>query len=62
MESKFATIESKFAELEREPYDSGTDGDGAGCSLKDNHDLVACKADYYYHKGEYQKCYETTKS
>lgn len=62
MESKFATMESKFAELERDPYDSGSDGDGVGCSLKDNSDLVACKSDYYYHRGEYQKCYETTKA
>ncbi|KAH7292522.1 hypothetical protein KP509_29G072200 [Ceratopteris richardii] len=62
MESKFATMESKFAELERDPYESGSDGDAVGCSLKDNADLVACKSDHYYHRGEYQKCYETTKA
>ena len=54
-------MESKFSELEKEPFDSGLDGDVVVCSLKDNSDLVACKSDYYYHLGEYQKCYETTK-
>eukprot|EP00249_Psilotum_nudum_P014975 c25100_g1_i1 orf=111-1745(+) len=55
------SIESKFAELDREPNNSISDEDRTGCSLKENPDLISCKADYYYHCGEFQKCYETTK-
>jgi anaphase-promoting complex subunit 6 len=54
-------MEAKFSELEKEAFDSSSDGETEECSLKDNPDLVACKSDYYYHQGEYQRCYETTK-
>ncbi|KAL1060090.1 hypothetical protein V6Z11_1Z126800 [Gossypium hirsutum] len=30
------------------------------CTLKDNTDLLACKAEYYHQCGEYQKCFELT--
>ncbi|KAH9554615.1 hypothetical protein CY35_08G072400 [Sphagnum magellanicum] len=59
---QLAAIESKFAELEREPDESQLEDDGVGCSLKDNNDVVACRADLLYHRGEFQRCYDTTKA
>lgn len=58
-----AAMEAKFAELEREPEDSSQSEEETtvGFSLKDNNDVVACRADYYYHRGEFQRCYDTTK-
>ncbi|KAJ7299336.1 hypothetical protein O6H91_Y249500 [Diphasiastrum complanatum] len=54
-------IESKLAELEREPHETQLE-EQAGCSLKDNTDVLACRADLFYHRGEFQLCYEVTKS
>lgn len=59
---QLAAIESKFAELEREPDESQLEDDSVGCSLKDNNDVVACRADLLYHRGEFQRCYDTTKA
>lgn len=41
-------VEAKFRELEQEH------------TLKNNTDLLACKAEYYHQCGEYQKCFELT--
>lgn len=57
-----ANIEIKFQELEREPDESQAEEDRVGCSLKDNNDVLACRADYLYHRGEFQSCYDTTKA
>ena len=48
---KVSVIEEKLQELERVPYESRAE-DRVGCSLKDNNDVVACRADYLYHRGE----------
>jgi hypothetical protein len=59
---KVSVIEEKFQELERAPDESRAEEDRVGCSLKDNNDVVACRADYLYHRGEFQRCYDTTKA
>lgn len=51
-------VENKFSELERCPCDmSSSEGDSA-MTLKNNSDLLVCKAEYYNQCGEYQKCFE----
>jgi len=57
-----SVIEEKFQELEREPDESLPEEDRVGCSLKDNNDVIACRADYLYHRGEFQRCYDITKA
>ncbi|GER29157.1 cell division cycle family protein [Striga asiatica] len=52
-------VENKFKELELEVSDTKTSGKSL-CSLKNNTDLLACKAEYYHQCGEYQKCFELT--
>ncbi|CAA0832462.1 Anaphase-promoting complex subunit 6 [Striga hermonthica] len=52
-------VEDKFKELELEDSDTKTSGKSL-CSLKNNTDLLACKAEYYHQCGEYQKCFELT--
>jgi hypothetical protein len=52
--------ESKFAELERLPGDLNSQETSVSYSLKNNADLIACKAEYYHQCGEYQKCFELT--
>ncbi|KAL8510074.1 hypothetical protein ACS0TY_017052 [Phlomoides rotata] len=52
-------IEAKFRELELEVFDTKTSGKSLS-SLKNNTDLLACKAEYYHQCGEYQKCFELT--
>ncbi|KAL8141301.1 hypothetical protein V2J09_007322 [Rumex salicifolius] len=53
-------VEAKFKELEKDntassPSDSSFEG-----RLKNNTDLLVCKAEYYHQCGEYQKCFELT--
>lgn len=59
---KAENIESKFAELERLPGDLNSQETSVSYSLKNNADLIACKAEYYHQCGEYQKCFELTTS
>ncbi|KAF3777011.1 Anaphase-promoting complex subunit 6 [Nymphaea thermarum] len=53
-------VEEKFAELEREHYDSCSMDVSFAHTLKDNTDLLTCKADYYHQCGDYQKCFDMT--
>ncbi|WRX29696.1 Tetratricopeptide repeat - like 10 [Theobroma cacao] len=52
--------EAKFKELEKESSKSNPSSQSLMCTLKDNTDLLACKAEYYHQCGEYQKCFELT--
>ncbi|GBG90196.1 hypothetical protein CBR_g50377, partial [Chara braunii] len=56
------TIEHKFVQLEKDIAEETviSHAEVAGTSLRDNSDLIACKADYHYHKGEYVQAYEVT--
>ncbi|OMO74754.1 Tetratricopeptide-like helical [Corchorus capsularis] len=51
-------VEAKFKELEKEK--SNPSSQSFMCTLKDNTDLLACKAEYYHQCGEYHKCFELT--
>nr|KAJ0197835.1 hypothetical protein LSAT_V11C700382240 [Lactuca sativa] len=53
---KASIVEEKFNELEKED----TSNHSLTCTLKNNTDLLACKAEYYHQCGEYQKCFELT--
>lgn len=53
------TVEAKFKELEQEGFDTKSSNQSI-CTLKNNTDLLACKAEYYHQCGEYQKCFELT--
>ncbi|CAN6484026.1 unnamed protein product [Victoria cruziana] len=53
-------VEEKFAELEREQYDPCSMDVSITHSLKENTDLLTCKADYYRQCGDYQKCFDMT--
>ncbi|KAM3229892.1 hypothetical protein ACQJBY_060603 [Aegilops geniculata] len=50
-------VEAKFKELERE---SCSISSSSGQMMKNNIDVLACKAEYYHQSGEYQKCFELT--
>lgn len=50
-------VETKFRELEKESCSSSS---SLICTLKNNTDILACKAEYYHQCGEYQKCFELT--
>ncbi|XP_042494748.1 anaphase-promoting complex subunit 6 [Macadamia integrifolia] len=54
-------VEAKFKELEKENCDINSPNASVTCTLKNNTDLLACKAEYYHQCGEYQKCFELTK-
>ena len=54
-------VEAKFRELEKESCSSSSPSDISFMhSLKNNTDLLACKAEYYHQCGELQKCFELT--
>lgn len=53
-------VEAKFRELEQEDSNANSSGKSFICSLKNNTDLLACKAEYYHQCGEYQKCFQLT--
>nr|ACT78471.1 anaphase promoting complex/cyclosome subunit [Oryza sativa Indica Group] len=51
-------VEAKFKEFERESCSISSLS--SGLTLKNNIDVLACKAEYYHQSGEYQKCFELT--
>ncbi|KAK3424501.1 hypothetical protein EUGRSUZ_F01248 [Eucalyptus grandis] len=53
-------VEAKFKELENESYSSNPSEQSFMRTLKNDTDLMACKAEYYHRCGEYQKCFELT--
>ncbi|KAL3733899.1 hypothetical protein ACJRO7_023277 [Eucalyptus globulus] len=53
-------VEAKFKELENESYSSNPSEQSFMRTLKNDTDLMACKAEYYHQCGEYQKCFELT--
>ncbi|KAI3838973.1 hypothetical protein MKX03_031071 [Papaver bracteatum] len=53
-------VEAKFRELEKENFDIIPSGPSFTRTLKNNTDLLVCKAEYYHQCGEYQKCFELT--
>ncbi|KAF9621856.1 hypothetical protein IFM89_028444 [Coptis chinensis] len=57
---KESMVEAKFRKLEQETCDNNTASLPVACTLKNNTDLLACKAEYYHQSGEYQKCFELT--
>ena len=53
-------VEAKFRELEQVGCNLKHSEQSFMCTLKNNTDLLACKAEYYHQCGEYQKCFELT--
>ncbi|KAF5728257.1 anaphase-promoting complex subunit 6 [Tripterygium wilfordii] len=53
-------VEAKFKELEKETCNNDPSGPSFMHTLRNNTDLLACKAEYYHQCGEYQKCFELT--
>lgn len=53
-------VEAKFRELEQEDTITNSSGKSFIFSLRNNTDLLACKAEYYHQCGEYQKCFQLT--
>lgn len=50
-------VEAKFTELERDTCGIASSA-SSSITLKNNTDLLVCKAEYYHQCGEYQKCFE----
>ncbi|CAK7323094.1 unnamed protein product [Dovyalis caffra] len=57
---KESVIEAKFREVEKESCNSNPSSPSFMHTLKNNTDLLACKAEYFNQCGEYQKCFELT--
>jgi anaphase-promoting complex subunit 6 len=62
-----AIIDIKIAELEQESeyalqQQAEDEVKVGGYCLKDNTDVMACRADLEYHRGDFQRCYESTKA
>lgn len=57
---KESIIEAKFRELETESCNGNSMSTSFMHTLKNDTDLLACKAEYYHQCGEYQKCFEQT--
>lgn len=55
---KKSVVEAKFKELEREAC--SVSSSSSGQTMKNNIDVLACKAEYDNQSGEYQKCSELT--
>ncbi|KDP30666.1 hypothetical protein JCGZ_16222 [Jatropha curcas] len=53
-------IEAKFKELEKESCNANPSSPCFLNMLKNDTDLLACKAEYYHQCGEYHKCFELT--
>ncbi|KAJ8422599.1 hypothetical protein Cgig2_022661 [Carnegiea gigantea] len=53
-------IEAKIKDLENETTVDSPTGSPFTGSLRNNTDLLLCKAEYYHQCGEYQKCFELT--
>lgn len=49
-------VEAKFSELERDTCGIAS-SISSSMALKNNTDLLVCKAEYYHQCGEYQKCF-----
>ncbi|XP_021857896.1 anaphase-promoting complex subunit 6 isoform X1 [Spinacia oleracea] len=59
-QDKENVVEAKFNDLEKENASSTPSDSPFTGTLKNNTDLLACKAEYYHQCGEYQKCFELT--
>ncbi|KAF2314404.1 hypothetical protein GH714_026063 [Hevea brasiliensis] len=57
---KESVIEAKFRELEKESCNGNSTSPSFMHTLKNDTDLLACKAEYYHQCGEYHKCFELT--
>ncbi|KAJ4839208.1 Cell division cycle protein 16 [Turnera subulata] len=57
---KESIIEARFNEVEKESCSSNPASMFVKHTLKDNTDLLSCKAEYYQQSGEYQKCFDLT--
>ncbi|KAK6946621.1 Tetratricopeptide repeat, partial [Dillenia turbinata] len=53
-------VEAKFGELEKESGNTSPLDSSFMRTLKNNTDLLSCKAEYYHQCGEFQKCFELT--
>lgn len=53
-------IEAKIKDLQNETTVDSPTGSPFTGSLRNNADLLVCKAEYYHQCGEYQKCFELT--
>ncbi|KAL2925435.1 Anaphase-promoting complex subunit 6 [Bienertia sinuspersici] len=60
LQDKENVVEAKFNDLEKENASSTTSDLSFTGTLKNNTDLLSCKAEYYHQCGEYQKCFELT--
>lgn len=59
-QDKENVVEAKFNDLENENASSIQSDSSFIGTLKNNTDLLACKAEFYHQCGEYQKCFELT--
>ncbi|XP_078177095.1 anaphase promoting complex 6 isoform X1 [Carex rostrata] len=57
---KSSVLEAKFRDLEEGTSGVSFSNSSSNKSPKYNADLMACKAEYYYQCGEYQKCFDLT--
>ncbi|KAH8518734.1 hypothetical protein H0E87_000544 [Populus deltoides] len=57
---KKSVVEAKFREVEKESCNSNPSSPSIKHTLKNDTDLLACKAEYFNQCGEYQKCFELT--
>ncbi|RQO85910.1 hypothetical protein POPTR_001G389500v4 [Populus trichocarpa] len=57
---KKSVVEAKFREVEKESCNSNPSSASIKHTLKNDTDLLACKAEYFNQCGEYQKCFELT--
>ncbi|CAI0552314.1 unnamed protein product, partial [Linum tenue] len=60
--NKESIVEDKFQELEKESCNNNPSSPYFMRTLKNDSDLLACKAEYYHQSGEFQKCFELTSS
>uniref|UniRef100_A0A803LVT7 Anaphase-promoting complex subunit 6 n=1 Tax=Chenopodium quinoa TaxID=63459 RepID=A0A803LVT7_CHEQI len=59
-QDKENVVEAMFDDVEKENACSPSSDSSFNGTLKNNTDLLACKAEYYHQCGEYQKCFELT--
>ncbi|KMT13303.1 hypothetical protein BVRB_4g085610 [Beta vulgaris subsp. vulgaris] len=59
-QDKESVVEAKFNDLEKQIANSIQSDSSFTGTLKNNTDLLACKAEYYHQCSEYQKCFELT--
>ncbi|CAN1297548.1 Anaphase-promoting complex subunit 6 [Linum perenne] len=58
--NKESVVEANFRELETESCNDNPSSPYFMRTLKNDTDLLACKAEYYHQLGEYQKCFKLT--